>query len=158
EEQALAAGVDAAIARLPLDRRNAVLDAILLEQPADLALLPGETARTITADLAALGMGPSGSGTVRDILRERLRREEGPAHVRSRAEARAGRRASAGAWDGARGGLAAHAKGKALGAIRAQALRARPPLAPDRAQRWIERVDDHEAAEDPDLALARATF
>lgn len=156
EEQALAAGVEAALERLPPERRDAVLEASLLEDPAELGVLFGDRAGAIATDLAALGVGRGGT-VVRDVLRERLRRDEGPTGVRSRAEALAARLTAAGAWEASLGVLAAHADAQALGATLARALRALPPLTPDRARRWIERLDDAVLG-DPDLALARAAF
>jgi CRP-like cAMP-binding protein/di/tricarboxylate transporter len=157
EEQALAAGVEAALERLPAERRQAVLDASLLEDPAELGVLFGDRADAIATDLAALGVGRGGT-VVRDVLRERLRRDEGPTGVRRRAEALAARLTAAGAWEASLGVLAAHADAQALAATLARALRALPPLTPDRARRWIERLDDDAVLGDPDLALARAAF
>jgi CRP-like cAMP-binding protein len=156
EEQALAAGVDGALARLPAERLQAVLEASLLEEPPALASLSGDRASTLTADLADLGVGGAGGTAVRDVLRERLRRELGPMETRRRAEALAARLAAAGAWEAALGVLASHADATALAAMLARALRAVPPLPPDRARRWIERLGDEVALRDPDLALARA--
>jgi CRP-like cAMP-binding protein/di/tricarboxylate transporter len=158
EEQALAAGVEAALERLSPERREAVLEASLLEEPAALGALFGDRAGPIAADLAALGVG-RGSGTVvRDLLRERLRRDEDPPRVRGRAEALAARLAAAGEWDAALGVLATHADARALGKTLARALRAVPPLAPERARRWIERLGDEATLDDADLALGRAAF
>ncbi len=157
EEQALAAGVEAALERLSSERRQAVLEASLLEDLAGLGVLFGDRAETIATDLAALGVGRGGT-VVRDVLRERLRRDEGPGRVRSRAEALATRLAAAGAWEPSLGVLAAHADPQTLSAMLARALRALPPLRPDRARRWIERLDDDAVQGDPELALARASF
>jgi CRP-like cAMP-binding protein/di/tricarboxylate transporter len=158
EEQALAAGVEAALDRLAPDRRQAVLDASLLEAPAEIAALLGDCAATVASDLADLGIGRGGGTVVRDVLREVLRREEGPAPLRSRAEALAARLEARGAWDAALGVLAAHADAATLGGTLGRALRALPPLPADPARRWIERLDDQAVTDDPDLALARAAF
>ena len=158
EEQALAVGVASALERLPSARREAVLEASLLEGPAGLGVLFGDRADAVATDLAALGVGRGGGTVVRDVLRERLRREEGPARARSRAEALAIRLAAGGAWDAALGVLAAHADAVALSATLASALRAVPPLDPERARRWIERLDDDAVLGDPELALTRAAF
>ena len=156
EEQALTAGVDGALARLPAERLQAVLEASLLEEPAALASLSGDDASTLSADLTALGLGGAGGAAVRDVLRERLRRELGPVETRRRAETLAARLAAGSAWEAALGILAAHADTTALAAMLARALRAVPPLPTDRARRWIERLGDEVALRDPDLALARA--
>src|SRR6185436_2160830 len=156
EEQALAASVEAALDRLPSPRRQAVLDASLLETPAAPALLFGELAQTVSEDLAALGIGREGGSVVRDVLRERLRRDEGPGGGRSRAEALAAKLAAGGEWEMALGVLATHADAQALGRTLARALRASPPLASDSARRWIERLGDDAVLSDADLALARA--
>ena len=156
EEQALAASVEAALDRLPSARREAVLDASLLETPAAPALLFGDLAATVGADLVALGIGREGGVIVRDVLRERLRRDEGPGRVRSRAEALAAKLAAGQEWETALGVLATHSDAQALGRTLARALRASPPLAPDRARRWIERLGDDAVLGDADLALARA--
>jgi CRP-like cAMP-binding protein/di/tricarboxylate transporter len=158
EEEALAAGVEAALERLPPDRRQAVLDASLLEAPAEMAPLFGEGAGTLAADLDDLGVGRGGGTVVRDVLREVLRREEGPARLRSRVEALAARLEAIGAWEAALGVLAAHADAATLGGTLGRALRALPPLPADPARRWIERLDDQAVVDDPDLALARAAF
>ena len=158
EEQALTAGVEAALARLSPERREAVLEASLLEEPAGLTALHGERASVVQADLADLGVGGAASTVVRDVLCERLRRDEGPAGVRTRAEALAARLAESGAWETALGVLAAHADPAALGGTLGQALRAVPPLAPDLTRRWIERLDDAAVSGDADLALARAAL
>ena len=78
--------------------------------------------------------------------------------MRGRAEVLAARLAAAGEWDAALGVLAAHADAQALGKTLARALRAVPPLASDRARRWIERLGDDAMLDDADLALARAAF
>src|SRR5262245_52315838 len=79
EERALSAGVEAALERLPPERRQAVLEASLLEGPAGLEALFGERAASIAADLAALGVGREGGAAVRDLLRERFRQDVEPA-------------------------------------------------------------------------------
>ncbi|HEY7601960.1 MAG TPA: SLC13 family permease, partial [Methylomirabilota bacterium] len=81
-----------------------------------------------------------------------------PARLRPRVEALAARLEAVGAWDAALGVLAAHADAPALGATLGRALRAVPPLSPDPARRWIERLDDQAVVGDPDLALTRAAF
>ena len=158
EEQALAAGVEASLDRLSPDRREAVLEASLLEEPAALAVLAGDRSDTLLADLAALGVGREGGTVVRDILRDRLLRDDGPARVRRRAEVLSMRLAAAGQWDAALGVRAAHGDAQSLATMLARALRATPPLAPERARQWIERLGDEAALGDADLALARATF
>ncbi len=158
EEQALSAGVEASLDRLSPDRREAVLEASLLEEPAALAVLAGDRGDTLLADLAALGVGREGGTVVRDILRDRLLRDEGPARVRRRAEVLSMRLAAAGQWDAALGVRAAHGDAQSLATMLARALRATPPLAPERARQWIERLGDEAALGDADLALARATF
>ena len=158
EEHALAIGVEAALARLPAERRQAVLEASLLEEPAELASLAGDRASALATDLSDLGIGPVGGAAVRDVIREHLRRDLGPVETRRRAEALAERLAGIGAWDAALGALGGHADAAALGTMLGRALRAIPPLPADRARRWIERLDEAAVARDPDLALARAAF
>ena len=77
------------------------------------------------------GSARAGGGTVvRDVLRERLRRETRTRReTRGRAETLAARLAAGGAWEAALGVLAAHADARALAATLARALRAVPPLA-----------------------------
>jgi hypothetical protein len=135
-----------------------VLEASLLEQPAGLAAILGDRAETLREDLADLGVGRDGGAVVRDILRDRLVRDEGAARVRRRAEVLSMRLAAAGAWDAALGVRAAHADAQSLAAMLARALRAAPPLSPDRARQWIERLGDDAALGDADVALARAAF
>jgi DASS family divalent anion:Na+ symporter len=158
EEQALAAGLEGSLDRLPPERRDAVLEASLLEEPAGLTVLSGNRAETLLADLGTLGVGGEGGTVVRDLLRDRLLRDEGPARLRRRAEVLAMRLAAAGAWEAALGVRAAHADAQSLATMLARALRATPPLPPERARQWIERLGDDAAVVDPDLALARAAF
>jgi CRP-like cAMP-binding protein/di/tricarboxylate transporter len=158
EEQALAVGVEAALERLPPERREAVLEASLLDDPAAFGVLHDDGQKTLAIDLAALGIDGSSGTVVRDVLRERLRRDEGPAGVRARAEALAARLAAIGAWDGSLGVLAAHVDGHALATMLTRALRALPPLPSDRAHRWIARLDDDAVLGDAELALARSAF
>src|SRR5215470_10180113 len=47
EEQALAAGVEASLERLPPERREAVMEASLLDEPAEVAILAGDHADTL---------------------------------------------------------------------------------------------------------------
>ncbi len=156
EEQALATSVEAALDRLPSSRREAVLDASLLEAPAAAPLLFGDLAAAVSADLVALGVGRDGGTVVRDVLRERLRRDEGPGGARSRAETLAAKLATGGEWEMALDVLATHSDAQALGRTLARALRASPPLASERARRWVERLGDDAVLGDADLALARA--
>jgi CRP-like cAMP-binding protein/di/tricarboxylate transporter len=158
EEQALAAGVESSLDRLPAERREAVLEASLLEHPAELAILSGDSADTLRGDLDDLGIGREGGAIVRDLVRDRLLRDEGPARVRRRAEVLSMRLAAVGAWDAALGVRAAHADAPSLATMLARALRAVPPLPPERARLWIERLSDEAALGDADLALARASF
>jgi DASS family divalent anion:Na+ symporter len=158
EEQALAAGVEASLERLPPERRETVLEASLLEEPAEIAGLLGDRAETLRTDLALLGVGREEGHVVRDMLRDRLRRDEGPAGVRRRADALSVRLAAAGRWDAALSLRAAHADTKSLATMLARALRAVPPLPTERARHWIERLGDDAALGDPELALARAAF
>jgi CRP-like cAMP-binding protein/di/tricarboxylate transporter len=156
EEQALARSVAAALDRLPPARREAILDASLLETPTAHSALCGELAAAVAADLSELGLGRDGSTVVRDVLREHLRRDDGSAGIRTRADGVAAKLAARGDWDAALGVLAAHSDPEALARMLARALRASPPLPADRARRWIERLGDDAVLGDADLALARA--
>src|SRR5262245_55588708 len=114
EEQALAAGVEASLDRLPPERRESVMEASLLDEPADLAILSGDHADTLRMDLETLGVRREGGTVVRDLIRDQLRRDEGPSQVRRRAEVLSLRLAAAGAWDAALGVRAAHADAHSL--------------------------------------------
>ena len=156
EEQALAASVETALDRLPSPRREAVLDASLLEAPAAPALLFGDLAARSSARPRHARHRSEGGMVVRDVLRERLRRDEGPG--RARAGPRPWRRSSGRrrVGDGARrpGHPRRHAGARPdarAGAPRVAALGVR-----DRARRWIERLGDDAVLSDADLVLARA--
>src|SRR5262249_54904275 len=134
EEQALEAGVEANLDRLPPERPESGIEASLLDQPADLAVLSGDHADPLRMDLETLGVGREGGAVVRDLIRDRLLRDEGPAQVRRRAEVLSMRLAAAGAWDAALGVRAQHADAHSLATMLARAPRAVPPLPPARAR------------------------
>ena len=97
---------------------------------------------------------------MRDVLRERLRRDEGP-----RRECGAGPRRSPRGWPPPAHGTRRSASWPPMrtparsARLLARALRAVPPLAPDRARRWIERLGRRRRYSTmPDLALGRAAF
>jgi CRP-like cAMP-binding protein/di/tricarboxylate transporter len=154
----VAAAIDQALGRLPADRRDAVLEASLLEAtaPAPLRTLFDARADAVAADLQALGTdGSAGPVTVR-ALREWLEREFGPDGVSARASSVAGRLSDAGLWHDALGVLSRLSTPAIFAETLARALRAVPALGTNHAQRWIERVDDERASRDGDLALTRA--
>ncbi len=159
DDRFIAARLEDALDRLPSERRSDVLEAALLEAPAlpELRVLFGPRADTVAADLAELEIGGEGAAAQR-ALRERLEREVDRAALRARAEAVARRLAEAHRWTEALGVLARHGSREGFGAALAQALRGLPPLGPDQARRWIERVSDTEAIRDSELALARAAL
>src|SRR5205823_7108008 len=66
--------------------------------------------------------------------------------------------AEAGCWEAALDLLARVADPPALAGLLARALRAVPPLAPERAEPWLGRLGDEELARDGELALARAAL
>ena len=159
-EEFVARRVEAALAALPTARREATLTASLLERPtlAVLAALFGPEAPTVAADLEALGLTDPGAGAaVRRILLQR-RRPGSDAPSPIDAAGVAGRLADAGHWDEALALLGRHGTGPAFSATLARALRAVPPIDPDDAARFVERLTDGEAATDAELALARMAW
>jgi CRP-like cAMP-binding protein/di/tricarboxylate transporter len=154
----VAAAIEQALRRLPGERREAVLEASLLETmtPAGLRALFGSRAEPVAADLAALGVdGSAGRVTVRG-LREWFERELGLDGVSARASSVAARLAHAGFWNDALGVLARVSTPALFAETLGRALRAVPALDADHARRWIERVDDDRASRNGDLALTRA--
>ncbi|HEU5196686.1 MAG TPA: cyclic nucleotide-binding domain-containing protein, partial [Methylomirabilota bacterium] len=98
------ATVGEALGRLPAGRRQAVLEASLLETPgpAPLRALFGDAAQTVAADCSALGAG----APVRRALREHLERELGREPLAACAESLAARLIADGLWPDALGVLA----------------------------------------------------
>lgn len=160
-EQALTAGVDEALAALSPERREPVLLAGLLDEasPAALAALFGEPGTRVSADLAAISEASgAAAGAVLRILRDRLRQAHGNEETDARARRVAEQLAAASCWDEALGLLARLGDRRAFTATLGRALRAVPPLPPERAGRWAERLADEEAETDAELAVARATL
>jgi CRP-like cAMP-binding protein/di/tricarboxylate transporter len=152
------AALEADLAGLAPEHRRALLDASLLDDSSEpaLAALDGALAPAIGRHLRRLGADRP--GLARDALRERWEREEDAGVRAARAEEVASRLAGASLWDPALGVLADRATPAALASVLGAALRAVPPLAPERVERWAARLDDAEAREDPDVALARAAL
>jgi len=150
----VAAAVAETLARLPAERRRAVLDASLLDAIAEAPLraLFGDAAEAVAADCATLGAG----APVRRALHDALERELGREGLVAHAEDVAATLVAAGLWHDALGVLARASTPAVFVDTLAQALRAVPTLPAGHAQRWVERVDDEQAAHDAELALARA--
>ncbi len=154
----VAKAIDHGLRGLSAERRDAVLDASLLDAitPPTLRTLFGTEAETVAADLDALGaVGSAARLTVR-ALREWFERALGADAVAAQAAGVAARLAGAGLWSEALGVLARGSAPGLFAETLSQALRADPGLDADRALRWIERVDDERASLDGDLALTRA--
>jgi DASS family divalent anion:Na+ symporter len=92
------------------------------------------------------------------ILRERFEQEVGAARMQAFAQEAGLRLAEAQRWEDALAVLARGAARPPFLAVLGRALRGVPPLAGERALRWVERVTDEEAAADPELAVARAAL
>jgi di/tricarboxylate transporter len=112
----------------------------------------------VAADLAALGVESTAGHVTLLGLREWFAREAGPDGLTARAAGVAARLADGGRWDEALAVLAGAASPIGFAEMLARALRAVPALDPDRALRWIERVEDEHACRDGELALARAVL
>ena len=154
----VAKAIDHGLRGLSAERRDAVLDASLLDAitPPTLRTLFGTEAETVAADLDALGaVGSAARLTVR-ALREWFERALGADGVAAQAAGVAARLAGAGLWSEALGVLARGSAPGLFAETLSQALRADPGLDADHALRWIERVDDERASLDGDLALTRA--
>ncbi len=154
----VAAAIEQALRRLPADRRDAVLDACLLETiaPATLRSLFLARADTVAADLQALGVDGTADRVTMRALRESFERDLGLDELSARAETLAARLAAAGCWNDALDVLARVSTPAVFTDTLGRALRAVPALDTDDALRWIERVADDAASRDGDLALARA--
>ena len=156
----MATAIEGALRQLSDERRDAVLEASLLETPAAAPLQArfGAQADTVAADLQNLGVGGSDLGTALRVLRERLEHELGREGFTARAEALAARLVAAGLWHDALGVLARASTPTVFGETLARALRAVPALDTEHALRWIEHVEDEHAIADGDLALTRAAL
>jgi len=156
----VATTLEGALSRLSDERRDAVLEASLLETPAAAPLQArfGAQADTVAADLQNLGVGGSDLGTALRVLRERLEHALGREGFTTRAEALAAQLVTAGLWHDALGVLARASTPTVFGETLARALRAVPALDAEHALRWIEHVEDEQAIADGDLALTRAAL
>lgn len=160
-EQTVAREIEQALARLSPERRARVLQASLLDQVSLEALgaLFGPDAGEVAEDLAAAGVTVGQTTSVaQHALRARFEREVGVEPMRQMAEQTASRLAEARLWEDALALLASHAPPAALARTLVDALRATPSLPRERARRWIERLADEEAVQEPELALARAAL
>jgi CRP-like cAMP-binding protein/di/tricarboxylate transporter len=155
-----AAALDEGLRRIPHDQRELVLEASLLESraPAVLRAAFGDRAETAAGGLAALGAGGDAAGVIVRALRERLTRELGQDRLAGRVAAVAERLALGGLWNEALGVLATSSTPDMFAEMLARALRAVPAFDSEHALRWIERVPDHDAMRDAELALTRARF
>ena len=83
----MATAIEAALRQLPEARRDAVLEASLLDTPAAAPLQArfGAEADAVAADLQNLGVGGSDLGTALRVLRERFERELGRDGLAARA-------------------------------------------------------------------------
>jgi CRP-like cAMP-binding protein/di/tricarboxylate transporter len=159
-ERAAAAGAERELARLPADRRRAVLEASVLDEPTPEALraLFGAGAAQVADDLTAVGAGSGGvTPTVLRVLRDAAARDA-PGGEGARAAEAIARLAAASAWDAALAVAARQPDRAALAALLARALRAVPPLPPEHAGRWIARLVDDDVLHDAELTLARAEW
>jgi len=159
---AIVAAVEQELLRLPPERRARCLQAGVLDDvsPAALRALFGAEAEQVAADLLPLGVAPglATSGPGLQALRAIHEQEEGPGRAESLDRAAAARLADAGCWDEALAILARQSDRAAFVGVLGRGLRGAPPLTPDRARPWVERLTDDEAAADADLALARAAL
>jgi CRP-like cAMP-binding protein/di/tricarboxylate transporter len=156
----VATAIEAALRQLPDARRDAVLEASLLDTPAAAPLQArfGAEADAVAADLQSLGVGGSDPGTALRVLRERFERDLGRDGLAARAGTLAARLVAAGLWHDALGVLARASTPAVFGQTLARALRTVPALDTEHALRWIEHVEDEHAVADGDLALARAAL
>jgi len=156
----VAAAIEQALRQLPDVRREAVLEASLLQAPTPAALQArfGAEADAVAADLERVGVGGREVGTGLRVLRERLERELGRDGVARRAEALATQLTAAGLWSDALDVLARASTPAHFGETLARALRAVPALDAEHALRFIEHVEDDDAISDGDLALTRAAL
>ena len=156
----VATAIEAALRQLPEARRDAVLEASLLDTPAAAPLQArfGAEADAVAADLQNLGVGGSDLGTALRVLREQFERELGRDGLAARAGTLAARLVAAGLWHDALGVLARASTAAVFSETLARALRAVPALDTEHALRFIEHVEDEHAIADGDLALARAAL
>lgn len=158
-ERALAQVLAQGLERLDPERRGRVLRASVLDDvsPEIVRVAFPDDADAIVADLAELGLPADGAAApALRALRSHLEREVDEDDIRALAVDAAHRLAAAGRWPLALQLVARYgSRADFIGALR-RALRAVPALGPSELRQWVERVDDDEAAADPELALAKA--
>lgn len=157
-QQAISENVEQELGRLAPERRIQVLQASVLDKvslPALTALF-GEDAASVAHALADLGVE---SDQTEDralvALRAQFDWDSKADLIRLWA---GGRLADAERWDDALAVLARCGARSAFVAMLSRALRGVPPLRAELASRWVERLTDEEAAQDAELALARAAL
>lgn len=158
-EYVVSAVVDQVIQRLQGERLERVLEAGILADcsSAVLRAVFREHAASVGDTLAELGLRDGQIPMpVAEVLRARLEQAVGVEQVRVRAQRAAARLLAAQHWEAALRVLVRCGPPSAFALALARALRAAPPLAREGAVRWAEHLSDEDAAQDPELALARA--
>ena len=148
------------LGRLPAEQRDQLFRASVLESPAGTAYaLFGDEADAVARAFAVLGTdGEFPVAQVQPALRRHLAATLGPQQVAALEGETATRLAAAGCWDDALAILSRQGERPRFVAVLGEALRGTPPLPPEQARPWLERLTDEEATADPDLALGRAAL
>jgi len=151
--------VDQALGRVDPERRRKILEASVLDEitPEALAALFGPDAGEVTRNLGECGIVPGQpAGPVLRVLRERLERELGMEYWQQYAQNAAARLAEAGIWPAALSLYAHYAPRPGFVDALGRALRDARVPAPEEIAPWLERASDEEAAQDAEVALAKA--
>jgi len=160
-EQALLSTVQQTLARHDPGTQEQLLRAVLLD---DLSLqvlqtVFGEGAITIAAHLTELGVDlAQPAGPVLGVLRDTAARTLGPEGIQQFAVETAATLAGAHRCNAALGLLFRHGSRAGFLATLGQALRDPAPPARDDLPVWLDRVSDEEAAQDVEIALAKAAL
>ena len=143
---------------LPPERRARVLEAALLPHPTPplLTAIFGVGAQTVQQDLLEVTtFGDYSTPGIIAALRQHAQRQLGEEQAVTRAEHMAGRLAAAHYWTEALDLLTACGARAQYVSTLGQAVRDTPPLSPEEARRWVDRLSDGEAAQDIELLLLR---
>src|SRR3990170_2704957 len=158
-ERFIVSVVDQALGRVDPERRRKILEASVLDEitPEALAALFGPDAGEVTRNLGECGIVPGQpAGPVLRVLRERLERELGMEYWQQYAQNAAARLADAGIWPAALSLYAHYAPRPGFIDALGRTLRDARVPAPEEIAPWLERASDEEAAQDAEVALAKA--
>jgi CRP-like cAMP-binding protein/di/tricarboxylate transporter len=160
-ETALVSTVQQTLSRHDPATQERILRAVLLDDfsPDVLRAVFGDQALPVAAHLGELGVDlAQPSGPVVGVLREAAARAFGQEKIRQLADETAATLAAAHRWGAALALLFRHGTRGGFVSMLGQALRAPEPPARDDLATWLDRITDDEAAQDIELALAKAAL